>query len=364
MTTSDKQLLKPPADGFVSQYDETYFDAILVLSFGGPEGMEDVIPFLENVTKGRNIPRERLAEVGEHYKLFDGVSPLNDQNRALIADLRAELDAHDIDLPIYFGNRNWHPLLTDTMAQMTADGVKRVLAFFTSAYSCYSGCRQYRENVYVAQESAGPDAPEVLKLRMFYNHPGFVEPNTQFVKDALATLPAERRDAAHVVFTAHSIPTAMAKQSRYEAQLMETMRLIVEGAGVNNHRLVYQSRSGPPHIPWLEPDVCDYIEELHQQGVQDVIISPIGFISDHMEVMYDLDMEAKDTAESLGMNLIRVPSVGTHPQFISMIRELIQERLQGTEKRSLGSHGPSHDVCPVNCCLQGNGRSSPWHDQS
>lgn len=364
MTTkqrTNQPVLKPPADGFVSQYDNNYFDAILVLSFGGPEGMEDVIPFLENVTKGRNIPRERLAEVGEHYKMFDGVSPINAQNRALIDALREELDAHGIDLPIYFGNRNWHPLLTDTMAQMTADGVKRALAFFTSAYSCYSGCRQYRENLYVSQNEVGPDAPEVLKLRMFYNHPGFVEPNIQFVQDALATIPEERRDKVQLVFTAHSIPTAMAKQSRYEAQLLETARLVAAGAGIADYRLVYQSRSGPPHIPWLEPDVCDYIEELHEQGVEDVILSPIGFISDHMEVMFDLDVEAQETAESLNMNLLRVPSVGTHPQFISMIRELIQERLHGHEKRTLGDHGPSHDVCPINCCLPGTGRPSPWH---
>jgi protoporphyrin/coproporphyrin ferrochelatase len=186
MTQAAQTSLKPPADGFVSQYPDNYFDAILVLSFGGPEGMDDVIPFLENVTRGRNIPRERLAEVGEHYRMFDGVSPLNAQNRALIAALREELDAHGIDLPIYFGNRNWHPLLTDTLAQMTADGVKRVLAFFTSAYSSYSGCRQYRENLYEAQQAIGPDAPEVLKMRMFYNHPGFVEPNIAFVQEALA----------------------------------------------------------------------------------------------------------------------------------------------------------------------------------
>jgi protoporphyrin/coproporphyrin ferrochelatase len=353
--------LKPPADGFVSQYPDDYFDAILVLSFGGPEGMDDVIPFLENVTRGRNIPRERLAEVGEHYRMFDGVSPLNAQNRALIAALREELDAHGIDLPIYFGNRNWHPLLTDTLAQMTADGVKRVLAFFTSAYSSYSGCRQYRENLFEAQQAVGPDAPEVLKLRMFYNHPGFVEPNIAFVQEALAQIPAERRQQAHVVFAAHSIPTAMAKHSRYEAQLLETARLVAGGAGVTHYRLVYQSRSGPPHIPWLEPDVCDYLEELNEQGVQDVILSPIGFISDHMEVMFDLDVEAKETAESVGMNLIRVPTVGTHPQFISMIRELIEERLHDREKRALGAHGPSHDVCPINCCLLGNGRPSPWY---
>jgi protoporphyrin/coproporphyrin ferrochelatase len=361
MTTTTTQPLKPPADGFVSRYEDNYFDAILVLSFGGPEGMADVIPFLENVTRGRNIPRERLAEVGEHYKLFDGISPLNEQNRALIAALREELDAHGIDLPIYFGNRNWQPLLTDTMAQMTADGVKRALAFFTSAYSSYSGCRQYRENLYEAQQAVGPDAPEVLRLRMFYNHPGFIEPNIEFVRDGLAQIPAGRRAQAHVVFAAHSIPTAMANQCRYEAQLQEAVRLVAEGAGATNYRLVYQSRSGPPHVPWLEPDVCDYIEELQEQGVQDVVLSPIGFISDHMEVLYDLDVEAKETAESLNMNLIRVPSVGTHPQFISMIRELIEERLYGKEKRVLGTHAPNHDVCPVNCCLPGSGRPSPWH---
>jgi protoporphyrin/coproporphyrin ferrochelatase len=233
MTQAAQSPLKPPADGFVSQYEDNYFDAILVLSFGGPEGMDDVIPFLENVTRGRNIPRERLAEVGEHYKLFDGVSPLNAQNRALIAALREELDAHGIDLPIYFGNRNWHPLLTDTMAQMTADGVKRALAFFTSAYSSYSGCRQYRENLYEAQQAVGPDAPEVLRTRMFYNHPGFVEPNIAICARGVGPDSGRAAEQAHVVFTAHSIPTAMANQSRYEAQLLETVRLVAEGCRCN-----------------------------------------------------------------------------------------------------------------------------------
>ncbi len=330
------------------------FDALLVLSFGGPEGMDDVIPFLENVLRGRNIPRARLEEVGEHYRMFDGVSPLNAQNRALIAALETELKNNQIDLPIYFGNRNWHPLLPDTMCQMVDDGVKNTLAFFTSAYSSYSGCRQYREDIERAQAEMGPDAPQVSKLRAFYNHPGFVEPNIENVKTALAQIPAQRRAEAHIAFTAHSIPLSMAQNCVYEAQLQEVARLVVDSVGTNPWQLVYQSRSGPPHQPWLEPDIGDHLEALKANGVTDVVIAPIGFISDHMEVIFDLDTEAKEIADEIGLNVVRAATVGTHPKFIKMIRLLIEERLSDTPNRlALGKYGPRQDVCPPNCCLSG-----------
>lgn len=353
--------LKAPADGFDSPFPDTRFDALLLVSFGGPEGMDDVIPFLENVARGRNVPRERLEEVARHYELFGGVSPINAQNRALIAALRAELDAHGVDLPIYFGNRNWHPLLPDALREMAADGVERALAFFTSGFSCYSGCRQYRENLYVAQQQVGAKAPEVLRTRMFFNHPGWVEANADHVRAALDAIPEERRPRAHVAFTAHSIPLAMARASRYEDQLRESARLVAEAVGSADAALVYQSRSGPPHVPWLEPDILDHLRALAARGVEDVVVSPLGFVSDHLEVLFDLDVEAKQLAGELGLNLVRAPTASTHPAFVAMIRELIQERLdRSREKRALGRFAPAHDVCPADCCLPGTGRPSPW----
>lgn len=358
MTTAS---LRPPADGFVSAFPETHFDAILVVSFGGPEGMGDVIPFLENVTRGRNIPRERLEEVAHHYASFGGVSPINAQNRALIAALRGELDAHGIDLPIFFGNRNWHPLLPDTLREMADAGVERALAFFTSGFSCYSGCRQYRENVWVAQQAVGLRAPEVLKTRMFYNHPGFVEAMADILRDALGEIPAGQRAGARVLFTAHSIPVAMARHSRYEAQLAESARLVAGAAGAAAFEVVYQSRSGPPAVPWLEPDVCDRLRELAAEGVEAIVVAPLGFVSDHIEVLYDLDDEARAVADELGLTMVRAATVGTHPRFVAGVRELIAERLTPEADRpALGADGPSHDVCPPGCCLPGSGRPSPW----
>jgi ferrochelatase len=353
--------LRAPADGFTSAYPETFFDALLVVSFGGPEGMGDVLPFLENVTRGRNVPRERLEEVAHHYEAFDGVSPINAQNRALVAAVRAELDAHGLELPIYLGNRNWHPFLADTLREMADDGVRRALAFFTSGFSCYSGCRQYREDVWEAQQAVGPDAPEVLKTRMFYNHPGFVGAQADLLARSLEAVPSERRKTTTVLFSAHSIPDAMARASRYEAQLGESARLVADAAGVERHELVYQSRSGPPTVPWLEPDVCDRIRTLAAEGVTDVVVVPLGFVSDHLEVLWDLDEEACDAAAEADVGFVRVPSVGTHPLFVGGIRELVQERLvAGSTRAVLGVDGPSHDVCPVGCCLPGTGRPSPW----
>jgi len=351
--------LKAPADGFVSTFPETRFDAILVVSFGGPEGMDDVMPFLENVTRGRNVPRERLEEVAHHYELFDGVSPINAQNRALIAALRVELDDHGIELPIYFGNRNWDPFLADTLREMADDGIERALAFFTSAYSSYSGCRQYREDLFNAQQIVGPDAPEVLRTRAFFNHPGWIEANTDHVRAALAAFPTDR--SPHLAFTAHSIPVAMARACRYEAQLRESARLVAEAVGCDDYALVYQSRSGPPHVPWLEPDILDHLEALAARGAEDVVVSPIGFVSDHLEVLFDLDVEAQAKANDLGLNLVRASSASLHPAFIRMVGSLIEERITaGSGRPALGRYTASHDVCPTDCCLPGTGRPSPW----
>jgi ferrochelatase len=344
---------KPPADGVRGSEPET-FDAILVVAFGGPEGMDDVMPFLENVTRGRSVPPERLEEVAHHYARFDGVSPINEQNRALIEALRPELTGHGIDLSIYLGNRNWRPFLADTLREMRDDGVRRALAFFTSGFSSYSSCRQYRENILAAQAEVGPDAPAVARTRMFYNHPGFVQANAEHVADALTAVPEDRRAGAHLAFTAHSIPLAMARQSRYESQLEEASRLVADEVGVSDRAVVYQSRSGSPQAPWLEPDVCGHIRGLAERGVRDVVLSPIGFISDHVEVLFDLDVEAREAAEEVGVSLVRAPTAGTHPAFVAMIRELIQERLDPqVPRRALGRFGPSHNVCQPGCCLPG-----------
>ena len=349
---------KQPADRAVGRLPEHEFDAIVVVSFGGPEGPDDVMPFLENVTRGRNVPVERLLEVAHHYELFGGVSPINGQNRELIAALEVELRAHGIDVPVYFGNRNWHPFLGDTMRRMRDDGVRRALAVFTSAFSSYSGCRQYREDLFNAQRVVGADAPEVPRVRMFFNHPGFVEANVDRVRDALRELPG---DDVHVAFTAHSIPEAMARNCAYEAQLRESARLVAEAVEIDDWAVVYQSRSGPPQVPWLGPDISDHLEDVAARGVRSVAVSPIGFVSDHLEVRFDLDIEARETAERLGLAFARAGTAGTHPAFVAGLRELIVERMTpGAERRAVGRFGPSHDVCAPDCCLPGSGRPSPW----
>ena len=328
------------------------YDALLIVSFGGPDGPDDVLPFLENVLRGRNVPRERVLEVAEHYYQFGGRSPINDQNRALIAAVEKELAAHGPHLPIYWGNRNWRPLLADTVRQMATDGVRRALAFVTSAYSSYSSCRQYRENIAAAKAEVGATAPVIDKLRVFFNHPGFIEPMIENVRAALAEIPADRRHHAELIFTAHSIPLAMAENCRYEEQLREASRLVAEGLVRNNWSLVFQSRSGPPQQHWLEPDVGDFIETRHQElPMRDVVIVPIGFISDHMEILFDLDTEIRQLCERLGINMVRASTVGTHPRFVRMIRELIEERTSNWPQRlALGALGASHDVCPDDCC--------------
>jgi protoporphyrin/coproporphyrin ferrochelatase len=331
------------------------YDAILLVSFGGPEKPDDVIPFLENVLRGKPVPPERLLEVAEHYYHFGGNSPINGQNRALRAALETELRAHGIVLPIYWGNRNWHPLLVDTLSQMKRDGIQHALAFFTSAYSSYSGCRQYRENIAAAQQIVGEGAPQVDRIRAFYNHPGYIETVTANAAEALAQVPADRRSSARLLFTAHSIPVTMASTSRYVEQLEEASRLVAEALGHPKHRLVYQSRSGSPSQPWLGPDILEVIDEEHSpsanDAAKDIVVVPIGFVSDHMEIIFDLDTQARERCQELGITYQRGHTAGTHPRFVSMIRELIVERMTGSPIRpALGCYGPSHDVCPIDCC--------------
>ncbi|MEU5387781.1 ferrochelatase [Kitasatospora cineracea] len=353
------------------------YDALLLLSFGGPEGPEDVVPFLENVTRGRGIPKERLAEVGKHYFLFGGVSPINEQNRELLAALRKDFADHGLDLPVYWGNRNWAPYLVDTLREIADDGHRRVLVLATSAYAGYSGCRQYRENLADAlAQLAAEGRPELTvdKLRHFYNHPGFVEPMTDATLAALAALPAGARDGARLAFTTHSIPTAMAETSgapddpargtpggAYVAQHLDVARLIAaavaERTGVADRpwQLVYQSRSGAPHTPWLEPDVCDHLEAQHADGAEAVVMVPIGFVSDHMEVKYDLDTEAVAKAAELGLPVARAATVGADPRFAAAVRDLVLERAaaqrgEPVTRCALGALGPSHDLCATACC--------------
>lgn len=328
------------------------YDAVIILSFGGPEKKEDVIPFLEKVLQGRNVPRARMLEVAEHYYHFSGCSPINSQNRDLIAALESELNLRGPRLPVYWGNRNWHPLLVDALRTMKKDGVRRALAFVTSAYSSYSGCRQYLEDIACARAEAGDGSPQIDKLRTFHNHPGFIAALAARISSAIAAIPIERRGAAHLVYTAHSIPLSMARHSRYVDEIQETCALVSHSLGRNSDPLVYQSRSGPPSQPWLEPDILDYLHSLHARGISDVVIAPAGFVSDHLEILYDLDTEAEALCDKLGIRMVRASTVGSHPDFIGMIRELILERMEERHPRKAsGALGPSPDVCPAGCCL-------------
>jgi protoporphyrin/coproporphyrin ferrochelatase len=334
------------------------YDAILVTSFGGPEHPDEVMPFLENVLRGKGVPRERMEAVAEHYYRFAGKSPINDQNRQLIAALERELAAHGPHLPIYWGNRNWHPMLADTVRQMKADGVGRALAFVTSAYSSYSSCRQYREDIARAQAEAGEGAPVVDKIRAFHNHPGFIEATADRIRRALEEFPKAQRKSAHLIYTAHSIPHAMAQSCDYEKQLRETARLVMEDLRrredleQDDWRLVYQSRSGPPEQPWLGPDILDYLREHKARGGESsVLIAPIGFVSDHMEILFDLDTQARELCAELGLQMARAGTVGTHPRFINMLRDLICERIDENRPRlALGGLVPRPDLCPADCC--------------
>jgi ferrochelatase len=348
--------------------DPQPYDALLLVSFGGPEKPDDVVPFLRNVTAGRNIPDARLEEVGEHYFEFGGRSPINDQNRDLVDAIKADLWANGIDLPVYWGNRNWDPFLKEAVEEMRADGVTRAAALVTSAYSSYSGCRQYRENLADAVEAV-PGAPGIDRLRQYFNHPGFIEPIVDATLAALAELSEDARHGGHLVFVTHSIPIAMNESSgprggAYVAQhrlvAAEVVERVREETG---HRypsaLVYCSRSGPPQVPWLEPDVNDHLRSLQEKGAPGVVVVPIGFVSDHMEVIYDLDTEAKATAAEIGLPFARAATAGVDPRFVAMVRDLLlergaAERGQDPERAALGSDA-AWDRCAVGCCPNPSG---------
>ena len=324
------------------------YDAILLVSFGGPEKHEDVIPFLENVLRGRNVPRERLLEVAEHYYHFDGRSPINEQVADLKRALEGELQANGPHVPVYLGNRNWHPLLPDTLRQMASDGVRSALALVTSAWSGYSSCRQYLDNIEEARRAVGPDAPVVDKIRPFYNHPGFLETVAEQIVKAMSELTPEMRSRAELVFTAHSIPVSMAQTSGYQAQLEEAAGLVAGITGAPSWKLVYQSRSGPPSQPWLGPDIKEYLFESKPPVV---VLAPLGFLSDHLEVLWDLDVDARSACDKLGITMVRASTVGAHPHFVAALRDLILERFEDRPTRSaLGTLGPCPDVCAVDCC--------------
>lgn len=330
------------------------YDAIVVVSFGGPEGPDDVMPFLRNVTRGRDVPDDRLALVADQYMTTGGRSPINDHNRALVAALRDELAAHGHDLPVYWGNRNWDPYLPDVVATMRDDGVSRALAFVTSAYSSYSACRQYLDDIDAARATVGRGAPRIDKIRQFWNHPGFIEPLRDGIAQAVAALTtgegALDPTRVRLLGTAHSLPTSMAATSDYEVQLRDALGLVAEAAPGLATDLVWQSRSGPPQVPWLEPDVNDHLRALAGQGVEGVVVAPIGFVADHQEVVYDLDVMARATADQLGIRLVRVATPGTDPRFVSMVRELVEERQLGATQRTLGAMGVRPAPCEPGCC--------------
>ena len=339
------------------------FDALLLLSFGGPEGPEDVRPFLENVTRGRGVPPERLDDVAKHYHHFGGVSPINALNRALIANVEAELERQGITLPVYFGNRNWHPMAEVTLAQMHTDGVRSALVFPTSAWGGYSGCRQYHEDIVRSRAAVGVDAPDLLKLRQFFDHPLFIASVADALTAAYEKLPEAERAGARLVFTAHSVPEAADLAAgppeegghRYSRQVTEAARLTAGSIGVAEFDVVWQSRSGPPQVPWLGPDIVDHVEALHAAGTTAVVVCPVGFISDHLEVVWDLDTEAAEKAAELGMILVRAGTAGPDPRFAEMIVELVREHTAGAPARRLSDTGSAGCTlngvpCAVSCC--------------
>ncbi|MCC3330376.1 ferrochelatase [Nocardia abscessus] len=338
-------------------------DALLLLSFGGPERPEDVMPFLENVTRGRGVPRERLEAVAEHYLHFGGVSPINALNRDIIAAVEAELAAAGLELPVYFGNRNWHPIVEDTVARMAADGVGSALVFPTSAWGGYSGCLQYHEDIARARAASGAGAPELLKLRQYFDHPLLIEAFADAIRAARDQLAAEQRAEARLVFTAHSIPVSAdaaagppADGGRlYSRQVADAARLCAAATGFTDYDVVWQSRSGPPQVPWLEPDIVDHLDGLAAKGVQAVVVCPVGFVSDHLEVIWDLDNEAAQKAAELGMGFVRAATPGTDPRFANLVVELVREQVRGIEPRRLGEvagYGctPDGAPCAVGCC--------------
>jgi protoporphyrin/coproporphyrin ferrochelatase len=346
------------------------YDALLVVSFGGPEAAADVVPFLENVTRGRDVPVERVAEVALHYEAVGGRSPINDQNRALVAAIEHDLGDAGLSVPVYWGNRNWHPFLADELARMRDDGVSRAAAFVTSVYSSYSGCRQYREDLAEAAAVVGPRGPRIDRLRHGFDHPGFVQANADAVVAALGDLPAAAAAGARLVYVTHSIPVTMAATSgpgggAYEAQHRAVAAAVTRDVDArtgirHEHDLVYCSRSGPPQVPWLGPDVNDHLTAIAAKGVPGAVLAPIGFVSDHMEVVFDLDTEARGTAARSGLPISRAATAGTHPAFVAAIRDLLVERAAVERgltvvRASIGSPGPSHDACPGGCCPNARG---------
>ncbi len=326
------------------------YQAVLIASFGGPEGRDEVRPFIENVLRGKSIPEVRKEEVAQHYFRFDGVSPLNAQNRELRSLLEKELSARGLDLPVYWGNRNWKPYFKETLQEMTTKGVKHFLAYLPSPYGSYSSCRQYLEALEDARTEIGDKAPTFDKIRFFFNHPGFIEVLFIRAKEALAKLSDSEKST--MVFTAHSLPVAMSRSCEYEKQVNETCRLVSERCGITNWQLAYQNRSGRPSDRWLEPDILEVLKQVANQGERQVVVMPIGFLSDHMEVIYDLDIEAKREAEALGLRWVRSATPGKHPLMLRLLGDLVEERLKGGEERPVvGSLAPAPDTCPPNCCF-------------
>lgn len=344
-------------------YDESArrYDALVIVSFGGPECMDDVEPFLDNVLRGLELSDAARHRIAERYARFGGVSPIAAHTRDLVAAVQDELSARGLTLPVYLGNRNWHPLLPETLKAMEADGVARAAAFVTSTFGSYNGCRRYRENLQDAIKNLR-SPPVIDRLRYGYNHPGFIQAFTDQVRAALAEIPAERRSRTPILFTAHSLPETSTRNAPYVAQLREACRLVCTALGARNSRrwrLAYQSnnaRYGGER--WLGPDISDALVEEKDCGERDVIVAPIGFVCDHLEVTLDLDVEARATADRIGINFVRAATVETHPAFVGMIADLLQERsAKAPTRASLGRHGPSHDLCPSNCCP--SGRASP-----
>lgn len=327
-------------------------EAILLLSFGGPERPEDVLPFLRNVARGRNIPETRLLEVAEHYYLLGGKSPINEHCRALKRALEEELGRRGWHLPVYWGNRNWHPFIGETVRQMLGDGVNRVLALVTSAFGSYSSCRRYWEELEGAIQAWSPGSLHVQRLRLAFNHPGFVTAMADRVRTVCAEVQKAGLENPHLIFTAHSIPLSMARNAPYVAQFEESCRLVAESLGFSKWQRAYQSRSGSPHVPWLEPDISEVLRALAAAGdFRPIIIVPIGFLSDHVEVLYDLDVEAAGLASKLGIPYFRASTVGTHPAFVRALCDMIEERLTGdASRRAIGHLPPCPDVCPAECC--------------
>lgn len=330
------------------------YDALILVSFGGPETTADVLPFLRNVTRGRGVTEERLTEVAEHYYHFGGMSPINEWCRSLISGLRREFAEHNVNMPIYWGNRNWPPMLVDAVQRMSGDGVQRALAFTTSAYGSYSSCRQYLEDLSAARAAVGASAPAIDKIRHFFDHPGFINPFADNLAKALAEVPQESGDNTRILFTAHSIPEVMNEVSgpegaRYTDQIAEASALVAAAAGTTLPcDIVWQSRSGPPGSAWLEPDINDQLKKVADEGAKSVVVCPIGFLSDHMEVMWDLDTEAAQTASDLGMTFHRAGTPGLDQRVVSMVRELVAERNEGAPVKRLGKlplWNPNDDGC-------------------